>query len=115
MYSELTKPCVMNSTYICERVDGASNVPRILPEILERISGCAFAIVDLSEESPNVYYELGYAEGQNKPVIVTTRKGTNLPFDAKDIPVIFWENQTGLKNMLSRKVAKPQATHGVMQ
>jgi predicted Rossmann-fold nucleotide-binding protein len=101
--------------YVCERVDDASNVPRILPEILERISGCAFAIVDLSEESVNVYYELGYAEGQNKPVIVTARKGTNLPFDAKDIPVIFWENQTGLKNMLSKKVADLQATYSGMQ
>jgi predicted Rossmann-fold nucleotide-binding protein len=101
--------------YVCERVDDASNVPRILPEIIERISGCAFAIVDLSEESVNVYYELGYAEGQNKPVIVTARKGTNLPFDAKDIPVIFWENQTGLRNMLSKKVAALRETHSVMQ
>jgi hypothetical protein len=47
--------------YVCERVDEAANVPRILPEILRRISGCAFTIVDLSEESVNVYYELGYA------------------------------------------------------
>jgi hypothetical protein len=101
--------------YICERVDDASNVPRILPEMLERISGCAFAIVDLSVESPNVYYELGYAEGNNKPVIVTAKKGTNLPFDAKDIPVIFWENQFGLKNMLREKVKKLQEQDSVMQ
>jgi hypothetical protein len=101
--------------YICERVDDASNVPRILPEILDKISGCAFAIVDLSEASPNVYYELGYAEGHNKPVIVTAKKETTLPFDAKDIPVIFWENQFGLKNMLREKVKKLQEQDSVMQ
>jgi hypothetical protein len=100
--------------YLCERVDDASNVPRILPEILEKISGCAFAIVDLSVNSANVYYELGYAEGQNKPVIVTAKKDTELPFDVKDVPVIFWENQTGLRNTLSEKIAELADT-SVMQ
>jgi hypothetical protein len=93
--------------YVCERVDEASNVERILPEILRRISECAFTIVDLSVPSPNVYYELGYAEGQGKPCIVTA-KGTeeriDLPFDAKDIPVISWKNQTGLRDALRKRV-----------
>jgi hypothetical protein len=101
--------------YKCERVDDASNVPRILPEMIERIEGCAFSIVDLSKESPNVYYELGYAEGHDKTVIVTAKKGTTLPFDAKDIPVIFWQNQFGLKNMLREKVKKLQEQDSVMQ
>ena len=101
--------------YICARVDDASNVPRILPEMIERIEGSAFAIVDLSEESPNVYYELGYAEGHDKTVIVTAKKGTTLPFDAKDIPVIFWENQAGLRNMLREKVKELQEQDSVMQ
>jgi hypothetical protein len=101
--------------YKCERVDDASNVPRILPEMIDKIKGCAFAIVDLSEESPNVYYELGYAEGHGKTVIVTAKKGTTLPFDAQDIPVIFWENQRGLKVMLRKKIEKLQEQDSVMQ
>lgn len=92
--------------YVCERVDEAANVPRILPEILRRISGCAFTIVDLSEESVNVYYELGYAEGQGIPCIVSAKEGTDLPFDAKDIPVIFWKNQTRLREALRKKVGE---------
>ncbi len=101
--------------YKCGRVDDASNVPRILPEMIQRIEECAFAIVDLTKESPNVYYELGYAEGHDKPVIVTAKKGTTLPFDAKDIPVIFWENQSGLRNMLREKVKELQEQDSVMQ
>jgi hypothetical protein len=98
--------------YVCERVDEGSNVPRILPEIIKRIAGCAFTIVDLSVQSPNVYYELGYAEGQGKPVIVTAKKGTTLPFDAKDIPVCLWENQAGLRAMLTKKVEEIAKTQG---
>lgn len=103
-FLETSKDVCKKFSYVCERVDDASRVPRILPEILKRMSSCAFAIVDLSVESPNVYYELGYAEGQGKPVIVTAKKGTTLPFDAKDIPVTFWDSQTVLKEMLSKKV-----------
>lgn len=90
--------------YECNRVDESNSSGRILPAILKRIIGCAFTIVDLSVQSPNVYYELGYAEGAGKPIIVTAKKGTILPFDAKDIPVSFWENQSGLKSMLRQKV-----------
>ena len=101
--------------YTCKRVDEARNVPRILPEMIERIEECAFAIVDLSKESPNVYYELGYAEGHDKTVIVTAKKGTKLPFDAQDIPVIFWQNQKSLRDMLREKVKKLQEQDSVMQ
>lgn len=77
--------------YDCHRIDDDSSVPRILPELLAQISRCAFCIVDLSDEKANVYYELGYADASKKPLIVTAKKGTTLPFDVKDIPVIFWE------------------------
>jgi hypothetical protein len=82
--------------YDCHRIDDESNVPRILPELLAQIGACAFTIVDLSDEKANVYYELGYAEALKKPLVVTAKKGTRLPFDVKDIPVVFWENQKGL-------------------
>ena len=90
--------------YRCSRIDDESNVPRILPEILSRIAACAFTIVDLSDEKTNVYYELGYADALKKPLIVTAKRGTKLPFDVKDIPVIFWENQRGLKEQLRKKI-----------
>jgi len=54
----------------------------------------------------NVYYELGYAEALEKPLIITAKdemKG-KLPFDVQDIPVIFWKNQKGMKNDLRKKI-----------
>jgi hypothetical protein len=98
--------------YDCRRIDDESNVPRILPEILAQIAGCALVIVDLSDEKANVYYELGYADGLKKPMLVTAKKGTKLPFDVKDIPVIFWENQKGLKEQLHKKISKIAAKQG---
>ena len=64
----------------------------------------AFVIADLSELKTNVFYELGYAEGFSKPVVVTAKKGTELPFDVKDVPTIFWDGQRGLKDSLRTKI-----------
>jgi hypothetical protein len=90
--------------YECNPVNEKNTSQRILPQILKALKSSAFSIIDLSVPSTNVYYELGFAEGQDKPIIVTAKKGTDLPFDTKDIPVCFWENQAGLREMLNAKV-----------
>jgi len=111
LYESCKEVCVEEG-YDCRRVDDESSVPRIVQAILARISECAFAIVDLTDEKANVYYELGYAQALDKPVIVTAKIGTNLPFDVKDIPVIFWENQTGFKKQLRKKAKEISARQG---
>jgi len=35
---------------------------------------------------------------------VTARKGTTLPFDISDVPVIFWEGQENLKEQLRNRI-----------
>ena len=65
---------------------------------------CAFVITDVSDVSPNVFYELGFAQGFGKQVVVTARKGTALPFDISDVPVIFWDGQENLKEQLRKRI-----------
>ncbi|MGB7843765.1 MAG: hypothetical protein WBL21_13295, partial [Salinimicrobium sp.] len=45
----------------CERVDDIQEDFNITEKILECIQKCKVFIVDLTENKPNVYYELGYA------------------------------------------------------
>jgi hypothetical protein len=90
--------------YKCRRVSEKNARDRILPEILERIERSAFIIVDLTDLRPNVFYELGYADGLHKKVIVTAKKGTELPFDVKDIPTIFWESYEDLADDLRNRI-----------
>ena len=90
--------------YECERVTQGNADARILPDILERIKRAAFTIVDLTDLRPNVFYELGYADGLGKKVVVTAKQGTELPFDVKDIPTIFWESQKKLKEDLANRI-----------
>jgi hypothetical protein len=90
--------------YSAHRVTEENANHRIVPEVLQRIERAAFTIVDLTELRPNVFYELGYAEGLRKRVIVTARRGTELPFDVKDIPTIFWDSQKKLRDELSARI-----------
>jgi hypothetical protein len=98
--------------YECSRVNDTNLVGRIIPEIESRIKKSAFVIVDLTEAKPNVYYELGYAQGKNKQVVLTASQGTELPFDVADIPTIFWEGQKQLKDRLREKVRKIASSQG---
>ena len=90
--------------YECNKIDDECDIPRIMPELLQKLAQCAFCIVDITEERANVYYELGYSDAAKRPIIVTAKKGTSLPFDVKDIPVVFWENQKGLKEQLRKRI-----------
>jgi nucleoside 2-deoxyribosyltransferase len=90
--------------YRCTKVTQANAGERILPDILDRIRRAAFTIVDLTDLRPNVFYELGYADGLGKKVVVTAMKGTELPFDVKDIPTIMWSGQKQLKEDLRARI-----------
>lgn len=88
-----------------ERTDESTSLERIVPRIEAGIRRSAFVIADVTELSPNVFYEVGYAKGLGKEVILTARQGTRLPFDVGDIPTIFWEIQEDLKAGLRKCLA----------
>lgn len=90
--------------YECERVETSNTVGRIVPRILERIEQAAFVIADLTELRNNVFYEVGYAQGRGKQVVLTAQQGTELPFDVHDMPVLFWDSQTRLKEQLRVRI-----------
>jgi predicted Rossmann-fold nucleotide-binding protein len=84
--------------------EDSESMERIIPRILQGIRRAAFVIADVSEDRPNVFYEIGFAQGLGKQVILTAKTGTVLPFDVADIPVIFWESQEDLKEQLRKRL-----------
>ncbi len=91
-----------------ERTDKTTELESITKRILEGLEQSNFVIADVSEKSPNVFYEIGYAKGLNRPVILTAKKGTEIPFDIKDFPIIFYEdlNEKHLKQYLEPVLEK---------
>ncbi|HEX9388279.1 MAG TPA: hypothetical protein VF918_18280 [Anaerolineales bacterium] len=89
-----------DSGFDAERTDQGTSLERITPRILEGIRHSAFVIADVTEKSLNVFYEIGFAEGMGRPVIITAKEGTELPFDIKDTPIVFWSTLKELKQKL---------------
>jgi hypothetical protein len=95
--------------FVAERTDESVSLERIVPRVEKGIQGSAFVIADVSDDSPNVFYEVGFARGLGKGVIMTAKKGTKLPFDLGDIPTILWEKQEDLKEGLRKHVRQMRA------
>lgn len=68
---QLDKSKQENGRFIPNRVDKGLDVSKdIIYEIKEGISKSQLVIVDLSYQKQNVYYEMGLAEAQQKPLIL---------------------------------------------
>ena len=63
-----------NSGFLCERVDNEAFTGEILDEVKSRIESCTVVIADLTWSNPNVYLEVGYAWGKNRPTILSAQE-----------------------------------------
>jgi hypothetical protein len=105
VYKSYEEVC-QNNKLQAVRTDRTTELESITKRILEGIEQSDFVIADVSSMSQNVFYEVGYAKGLKRPVIITAKKGTDIPFDIKDFPIIFYENldSNHLKQYLEPKL-----------
>lgn len=75
-------------------------------QITEKIQGCIeiaeFIIADLSNERPNVYYEIGYADASRKPLLLVAKHGTKVHFDIQGQKVLFYKGIYQLESLLKK-------------
>ena len=95
---------LVNPNLIVKRIDKQRGDYRITDEILNNISKARLVICDLTDERPNVYYELGYARGLKKPIISCARKGTKIHFDIKDFRTIKYATSGELRKEISSEI-----------
>lgn len=90
-----------------ERADQIEHSGLITSVILERIKSRRFLISDLTHQRQNVYYEIGFAHGLGKEVVLTAQKPTEIHFDIAGYNVIQYESLTELEErVVSRLKAK---------
>lgn len=111
LYVAVTKACTQFG-YIAQRVDESNDHKRIIPEIVRGVRQAAFVVADVTEAKANVYWELGLANGMDKHVIMVARKGTKLPFDVNDVPVLFWESFSEFELALAKRIERIASQQG---
>jgi hypothetical protein len=89
----------------CERVDEQIFQDSILDRIYNQISKADILIADMSGRNPNVFYEVGYAHGLGKKVILLTQKTDDIPFDFKHFQhIVYGGSAAALQTELTRTI-----------
>lgn len=91
VYDDHIKPTVEGARLRCERADDIHGASVITWDIWERINRARFLIAELTDQNPNVFYELGLAHALSKDVILITQSMDFVPFDLKTIRCIVYD------------------------
>lgn len=89
------------------RVDEVSGSGLILRSIINYIEKAEFLIVNLTDEKPNVYYELGYAHGvgnEDYDILLVAKEGTKLHFDIAPLAVHFYSSTEHLRRIINEQL-----------
>jgi hypothetical protein len=87
-----------------QRADENTGSAFVLREITELIENAEFIVCDLSDERPNVYYELGYAHGvgnEANDILLIARESTVLHFDIAPLRVNYYGTIEHLRGIIS--------------
>src|SRR6266404_984294 len=85
----------------CARLDENRPAGRITERLIRELRLATFCVADITDEKPNVMWELGYAMALGKPTIVITQDLSKLPFDIADIQSIKYDRRH-LRSTLTR-------------
>ncbi len=113
IYLKWFKPACRAVGFELRRVDERPEAGIINNKMLVDIRKSRFVIAELTTENRGVYWEAGFAEGMNRPVIYTCdeeyKKNNPLHFDIQQHHTVFWED-TNMLDAAKRLVVTIQAT-----
>lgn len=89
--TELVRLAVMAGNHQLVRIDEMMSTGRIVDQIHDEIKKADLVIADISDENPNVMYELGFAQSLGKPILPIIRKGESIPFDIASIRTLIYD------------------------
>lgn len=88
------------------RADMINRSSNITDDIVQSIKDCHVAIADVTENNPNVMFELGYAVARDKPNIIISQSSDYLPFDIRHLRTIVYTNSwSGIEELRNKLVS----------
>ncbi len=89
LYDEVFKPSIEEAGFTPYRVDRDPSASIPIDSIEREISNADACFIEISEDAPNVWFELGFALAKDKPLcLVCSGARTRFPFDVQHRQVI---------------------------
>jgi guanylate kinase len=95
----------IDSSFVCINLDEIDGSFKISSTAKSKISNCRLAIVDITENKQNVYYELGFTHGIDKDCIITAHESTEILFYPGEYRVLKYNSATELEAKLKKSLA----------
>jgi len=95
-YKDIYKPAIEKASFRPYRVDEDPSVIIPIETIEAKIKESDLCFADITTDNPNVWYELGFAFAQSKPVILvcSSEREGSFPFDIRHRYVIKYETES---------------------
>jgi len=94
LYTDVYFPAIELAGYRPYRVDQDPSVSVPIDSIEAGIKSAVVCLADITEDNPNVWYELGFAFASNRPVVMIcaeNRQGRKFPFDIQHRSIILYK------------------------
>lgn len=90
-YHEIYVDAIKDAGFDAVRADELFSSGSVIEQIWEQIQKATVLLADLTDRNANVFYELGLAHADIKPVVFTAAKVDDVPFDLRHLRVIIYD------------------------
>lgn len=106
LYEEVLRPvCEDEFHYHTVRAKDRYTTNLVIEDITRQIQEAEIVIADITPDNSNVFYEVGYSHGLNKPtILLSDRKRASLPFNIAGFRTLFYDNTIGGKSAVEARL-----------
>ena len=91
VYRYLIAPVCEELGYRPVRVDHVNAVDNINETVINYLKTAPIVIADMTEHNPNAFYELGFRQARELPLVPIIKVGERLPFDVITTRTVFYD------------------------
>lgn len=91
VYRYLIAPVCEELGYKPVRVDHVNAVDNINETVINYLKTAPMVIADMTEHNPNAFYELGFRQARELPLVPIIKVGERLPFDVITTRTVFYD------------------------
>ena len=104
VYDDYVKPTIEGHCSLkCVRGDDMFGSDGIMDDVLNAIAKAEIVIADLTGQNANVFYEVGIAHANKKPVLLLAQSMDDVPFDLRHRRVLLYDySPRGCKRLEQR-------------
>jgi nucleoside 2-deoxyribosyltransferase len=107
-YENAIEPAIRAAGYEPIRIDRTQHAGKIDDQIIMEIRRSRFMVADFTGQRQSVYYEAGFAQGRDIPIIWTCKEGEeeHLHFDTRQYNHVLWKDgdMQNFQNRLHQRI-----------